>query len=83
MGHTDIHVNDMLSVAKEYRANAAVFGGNHTCKYAWTLPKMLSDILEDELGIPSLTYEVDLVDARFTPHASVKQHLTEFFKTLM
>jgi benzoyl-CoA reductase/2-hydroxyglutaryl-CoA dehydratase subunit BcrC/BadD/HgdB len=83
MGHTDIHVNDMLTIARAYHAEAAVFGANHTCKYAWTLPKMVSDTLEEELGIPSISYEVDYIDARFTPHASIKATLTEFFNTLM
>ena len=83
MGHTDIHKNDMLTVARAYKAQAALFGGNQTCKYAWTLPKIMSDVLEEELGIPSITYEVDYMDARFTPHASIKAMLTEFFQTLI
>ncbi len=83
MGHTDIHVNDMLTVARAYRAQAALFGGNQTCKYAWTLPKIMSDVLEEELGIPSVTYEVDYLDARFAPHPSIRAILTEFFQTLV
>lgn len=83
MGHTDIHVNDVLTAARAYRAEAALFGGNQTCKYAWTLPKIMSDVLEEELGIPSITYEVDYMDARFAPHASIKQKLAEFFQTLL
>jgi len=83
MGHTDIHVNDMMTVARAYHAQAALFGGNQTCKYAWTLPKIMSDVLEEELGIPSITYEVDYLDARFAPHASIRAKLTEFFQTLI
>lgn len=83
MGHTDIHMNDMLTVARAYKAQAALFGGNQTCKYAWTLPKIMSDVLEKELGIPSVTYEVDYMDARFAPHASIRTILTEFFQTLI
>ena len=44
---------------------------------------MMSDVLEEELGIPSVTYEVDYLDARFAPHASIRAKLTEFFQTLM
>ena len=83
MGHTDIHVNDMMDIARDYKADAAVFSGNHSCKYAWTLPKIMGDALQEELGIPSLNQEIDFLDARFTPHAAMKQQLSEFFKTLM
>ncbi|MEW6439820.1 MAG: 2-hydroxyacyl-CoA dehydratase family protein [bacterium] len=83
MGFSDLHVNDIVTVAKTYRAEAALFGGYQGCKYAWTLPKMLGDVLRDELGIPSCTWETDVIDQRFTPHATVKELLSEFFRTLI
>jgi len=83
MGNSDVHVNDILTVAKAYRAEAAIFGGFQGCKYAWTLPKMLSDVLEEKAGIPSFVWETDVCDQRFTPHASVKEQLSEFFRTLV
>ncbi|MDX9787427.1 MAG: 2-hydroxyacyl-CoA dehydratase family protein [Desulfobacterales bacterium] len=83
MTYTDLHVNDIVTTAKAYRADAAIFGGNHSCKYAWTLPKLLSDALLEELGIPSFSWETDLIDKRFAPPSAVKIQLTEFFQTVM
>ena len=45
--------------------------------------KECARVLEEELGIPSITYEVDYIDARFAPHPSIKTKLTEFFQTLI
>jgi benzoyl-CoA reductase/2-hydroxyglutaryl-CoA dehydratase subunit BcrC/BadD/HgdB len=83
MTFSDLHVRDIVTVAKTYRADAAIFGGNHSCKYAWTLPKMLSDALSEELGIPCFTWETDLVDKRFAPPVNIKQQLSQFFMNLL
>jgi hypothetical protein len=82
MGFSDVYVDDMVRVAGEYRADAAVFSGNQSCKHAWAAAKRLSDALMENPGIPSLTWETDLADKRFTPHATTKALLREFFSTL-
>ncbi|MGV8075023.1 MAG: 2-hydroxyacyl-CoA dehydratase [Syntrophobacteraceae bacterium] len=82
MSHTDVHLNDMLAIAKSHGAHAAVYAGHQGCKHSWTLPKLLSDLFQSELGIPSLTFEVDWVDKRFTPPQVVMNHLREFFEIL-
>ena len=81
MSYSDVLVDDMLTIAKEYQADAAVFSGNQSCKHAWAAHKRLSDALMDEVGIPSLTYETDLIDKRFTADAATKALLSEFFST--
>ena len=82
MTFVDLHINDMVKIAKEYQVDAAVFAGNHSCKYVWTLPKMLSEALQDNLGIPCLTFEFDLVDKRFTQREVVFGLLSEFFNNI-
>jgi len=81
MGSSDVLVNDLVTIAGQYQADAAVFSGSQTCKHAWAAHKRISDALMDEFGIPSLTYETDQVDKRFTPHATTKALLSEFFST--
>lgn len=83
MSHTDVYLNDMLAVAKEVGADAAIYAGNMGCKHSWTMPKLLSDHFQEEIGIPTTTLEVDWVDGRFTPRDMVMNHLTEFFGTLL
>ncbi|UWG98726.1 2-hydroxyacyl-CoA dehydratase family protein [Dehalobacter sp. DCM] len=82
MTFADLHINDMVSVAKEYQVDAAVFAGNNTCKWGWTYPKMLSDALQENMGIPCLSFETDIMDKRFTPREVTFSMLTEFFNNL-
>lgn len=81
MGFSDVYVGDMVRIATEYGADAAVFSGNQSCKHAWAAAKRISDALMENPGIPSLTWETDLVDKRFTPHPATKSLLREFFST--
>ena len=83
MGYSDLYVNDMVKVAKAYKADAAVFSGHMACKHSWAASKMLGDALLEDAGIPSFKWETDWLDKRFTPHAVAKAQLSEFFRTLM
>jgi len=83
MGFADTYINDLVKVAKSYKADVAVFSGHVACKHSWAISKMLSDALLDDAGVPSFKWETDILDARFTPHAAAKQQLSEFFKTLV
>ncbi len=83
MTHADVMIEDFVSIAKSYSADAAVFSGHMACKHSWAVAKMLGDALQDQAGIPSFKWETDLLDTRFTPHSSAKAQLAEFFETLV
>ena len=82
MSHTDVYLNDMLTVAKEVGTDTAIYAGNMACKHSWTMPKLLADAFQEQLGISTMTMEVDWVDGRFTPRDSIMNTLSEFFGTL-
>lgn len=82
MSFSDVWVNDFYEIAKSHKVDVALFGGNRACKHAWSLSKILSDELLENLGIPSLIYEMDACDKRFAPHASIKETISEFFNSI-
>ena len=82
-GFSDLYVQDLVRVAKTYKADAAVFSGHTACKHSWAAVKMLGDVLQEDPGIPSFKWETDFLDRRFTPHSVAKKQLAEFFRTLM
>ena len=47
-----------------------------------SLNKLLSDRVRDEVGAPTLRFEMDMLDKRFTPPAELRRIMTEFFTTL-
>ena len=82
MSFSDLWVNDIVSVAKEYKADCLILGAHTACKHFWPLNKLLSDQVRDEVGIPSLRFEFDIFDARFTSPAELRRLTSEFFATL-
>jgi benzoyl-CoA reductase/2-hydroxyglutaryl-CoA dehydratase subunit BcrC/BadD/HgdB len=82
MGFSDVWVDDFVEIAKAYKADALILGGHMACKHYWALNKLLSDKMKDETGIPTLKFEMDMFDKRFTPPSELKRIMNEFFKTL-
>jgi 2-hydroxyglutaryl-CoA dehydratase, D-component len=82
MGFSDVWINDFVKIAKEYKIDAFVIGGHMACKHFWALNKLLTDKIKDEVGIPTLRFEMDMFDKRFTPPNELKRIMTEFFATM-
>lgn len=82
MGFADVWINDFVYVAKAYKADALILGGHMACKHFWALNKLLSDKVKEETGVPTLKFEMDMFDKRFTPPSELRRILTEFFTTL-
>jgi hypothetical protein len=82
MGFSDIWTNDFVNTVKAYKADALILGGHVACKHYWALNKLLSDKVKEETGVPSLRFEMDMFDKRFTPPAELRRIMDEFFTTL-
>ncbi len=81
IGFSDIWINDFEHVSRKFKADALVMGGHMACKHFWALNKLLSDKVKEKTGIPSLRFEMDMFDKRFTPPAELKRIVGEFVET--
>jgi benzoyl-CoA reductase/2-hydroxyglutaryl-CoA dehydratase subunit BcrC/BadD/HgdB len=82
MGFSDIWINDFVYIVKAFKADALVLGGHMACKHFWALNKLLSDKIREEAGVPTLRFEMDMFDKRFTPPGELRRIMNEFFTTL-
>lgn len=78
MGHSDQWVNDFISVVKQYKSDSFVIAGHMACKHFWALNKILTDKIKEETGVPTLRFEVDMLDKRFTSTQEMKRIMSEF-----
>ncbi|MFH1137440.1 MAG: 2-hydroxyacyl-CoA dehydratase family protein [Pseudomonadota bacterium] len=82
MGFSDIWINDFTNLVKAFKADALIMGGHMACKHFWALNKLMSDKVKEETGVPTLRFEMDMFDKRFTPPSELRRIMTEFFHTL-
>jgi len=73
---------DMLFLAKKYKADCAIFSGNPACKRAHGSLRLLSDRLKNELGIPTMNLEADSWDQRITSLPAIQEKILDFLETV-
>ena len=73
---------DMVFLAKKYKADCAIFSGNPACKRAHGSLRLLSDRLKNEVGIPTLNLEADSWDQRIASLPVIKERILDFLETI-
>lgn len=81
-GPIEPYLNECIALCRDYRADAAVFAGHVGCKYGWTTAKLVRDAIKAEVGIPTLTFEMDAFDPRTASLNTLKEKFTQFFETM-
>ncbi|MHA1314765.1 MAG: 2-hydroxyacyl-CoA dehydratase family protein [Candidatus Helarchaeota archaeon] len=76
------YIDDYVRLAKEFKADCAIFTVHIGCKQLISLTQVLREALKDECGIPLLMLDIDVGDKRFVPTNVLKQKMIEFKKTL-
>jgi len=82
-GPWEYYMDRVLQLCVDYKADAAIFGGHIACKHTWAIAKLIKDRLYDQLGVPTLTIEMDVFDPRVASLDSVKSQMDEFFDVLL
>ncbi len=73
---------DMVFLAKKYKADCCIFSGNPACKRAHGSLRLLTDRLKKEVGIPTLNLEADSWDRRVTSMPAIKERITDFLEVM-
>jgi benzoyl-CoA reductase/2-hydroxyglutaryl-CoA dehydratase subunit BcrC/BadD/HgdB len=78
-GPWENYVTAMIDLCRRYAADAAIFAGHVACKANWPIMKLVKDRIQDELGIPTLIFELDLMDPRVASMERIKAQFDDFF----
>ena len=74
-GHIDYLIRDAVHWCRDWHIDAVIFAGHIQCRAYWSSAQVLKEVLMDELGVPTLIYELDMFDPRVT---SAKQTVRIF-----
>lgn len=72
----------VVEQARKFKADAAIFNNNWGCKQAAGLSPIVRDELLRQCNVPTLTLNVDVIDATFTSRAEVEAQMDSFFEMI-
>ena len=77
----DRAISSITSCARQYKVDGAVYYANVGCRHTCATIKLFKDVLE-EIDIPMLTVDCDVVDPTITAEEEVQDKLEQFFELL-
>jgi hypothetical protein len=72
------YLDAQIDLLRRFKADAAIFAGHVACKSNWAMAKLVKDRIHDELGIPTLNFELDIFDPRVASTEEIKGSLGRF-----
>ena len=82
-GPSENHVKMVDEIFQQYDPNVSMFLGHVGCKHTWASSKMLTDLVQDKYGIPTLFVDLDAIDGRYKSGEEIKAQISEYFETVV
>jgi benzoyl-CoA reductase/2-hydroxyglutaryl-CoA dehydratase subunit BcrC/BadD/HgdB len=74
--------SNVVDQARRLKADGAIFNNNWGCKQASGLGSVVRDELMHHCNVPSVTLNVDVIDATFVTRAEIESQLDSFFEMI-
>ncbi|MBI4287532.1 MAG: 2-hydroxyacyl-CoA dehydratase [Chloroflexi bacterium] len=75
-------VADIVEDAIKFKAQGAIYWAHVGCRNACALIRTIKDALREQVGIPTVVVEMDILDPSVVTDADMKDKLEGFFETL-
>ncbi len=82
-GPSEYHLGLVDRIFEEYDPNVSMFLGHVGCKHTWASAKMVSDLVQDKYGLPTLYLDLDAIDGRYKSNEEIKAQIAEYFETVV
>jgi benzoyl-CoA reductase/2-hydroxyglutaryl-CoA dehydratase subunit BcrC/BadD/HgdB len=74
-------INSIINCAQEYKVDGAIYYADVGCRHTCATIKLFKDVL-NELDVPMLTVDCDVVDPTITSQEEIRGKLEQFFELL-
>ncbi|MGI5985906.1 MAG: 2-hydroxyacyl-CoA dehydratase [Clostridiales bacterium] len=82
-GPSEHHIKMVDEIFEQYDANVSMFLGHVGCKHTWASAKMVSDMVQEKYGLPTLFIDLDAIDGRYKSSDEIKAQIKEYFETVV
>ena len=71
------------NIIEDYKVNVSMFIGHVGCKHTWAAGKIISDMVQEKYGLPTLYLDVDAIDGRYKSTEEIKAVIAEYMDTII
>ncbi|MEG1730343.1 MAG: 2-hydroxyacyl-CoA dehydratase family protein [Oscillospiraceae bacterium] len=82
-GPADRFVDMVDGIIGDYSVDVSIFMGHVGCKHTWAVAKMVTDMIQDKYGLPTLYIDVDSLDGRYKSTEDIRAAITEYMDTVV
>ncbi len=77
------HVKMVEHIFEQYDPNVSMVLGHVGCKHTWASAKMVTDMVQEKFGMPTLYVDLDAIDGRYKSGDEIKAQIAEYFETVV
>jgi benzoyl-CoA reductase/2-hydroxyglutaryl-CoA dehydratase subunit BcrC/BadD/HgdB len=81
-GPLETTLRDNINIVRDYKVDGAIYVAHIGCKQGCAMIRPLRDILREELDIPTLVIDADIIDPTVISVENLKGKLESFFEML-
>ena len=82
-GPTQNYIDLVEQIMDEYDPDVSLFMGHVGCKHTWASAKIITDLIQEKYGLPSLYLDIDGIDGRYKSQEDIQNQLAEYFDTVV
>ncbi len=82
-GPTENYIYLVDKIFRDYEPDVSIFLGHIGCKHTWAVAKIITDMIQERFGIPSLYLDIDGIDGRYKSLDEIKGSLGQYFDTVV
>lgn len=82
-GPTDYWLKIIDKMYDEYKVNVSIFMGHVGCKHTWASGKIVTDMIQQKYGIPTLYVDVDAIDPRYKSNDELRAQIGEYMESVV
>ena len=82
-GPTDYWLKIIDAMYSDYSVNVSIFMGHVGCKHTWASGKIVTDMIQEKYGIPTLYVDVDAIDPRYKSTDELRLQLGEYMEAVV
>lgn len=82
-GPVSRYIDLVDNIMSDYSVNVSMFMGHVGCKHTWASAKIVTDMVQEKYGIPTLYLDVDAIDSRYKSADEIKAAIREYMETIV